>query len=174
MTTPSVSSKRRHGTSLRKKRKSSISPSTLADNDKIMCDVTKSAQSKRRIVSETPIDDPLAEETWRPKRNRFSYFQGEELRKLMEPKNLGRVFAQIENNSPRDHKLTNSLIDNPDVYMLPTTPFVVASYGKYVLYNIDYKTLSENESLSNFLVDYVCNMFASERKDIQIETIQTK
>lgn len=176
--TPNSNPKRKVTNSSKKKRNSTTPSSTLLDNDKIMANVRKSARSQRRIVNEPnpemQIDDPLAVETWKPKRMPFTYFQGNELRKLMSPRNLGKIFAKTENNDPRDRKLPNHLTDNPDVYMLTTTPFAVASYQNYVLYNMDFKTLSEAEKLSNFLIQFVCKMFASERKDIQIETAQTK
>lgn len=58
--------------------------------------------------------------------------------------------------------------------MLPTTNFAVAVFKKYVLYNVDYKTLSRDHRLSNFLMEFVAQMFAAERKDLQIETLKTK
>lgn len=158
--------------------------SHLLDNDKIVSNIRKSAQSRKRILvtndssnradPDMQIDDPLAEETWKPKRVKHCYFQGNAIRRLSSSNSLQSIFSETGKEEPSDRKLPNHLIDKPSMYILPTTPFAVASFNKYVLYNVDFKSLSQNESLSRFLIEFIGSMFESERKDIQIETLRAK
>lgn len=57
--------------------------------------------------------------------------------------------------------------------MVPRTTSAVAAFKKYVLYNSDYKSLSEGQQISNFLMEFIAQMFMAERKDIQIETLRS-
>lgn len=69
--------------------------------------------------------------------------------------------------------MKNGLFDNPDLYMGPTEPFIVARFKNITLANCDYKTLAEGVPLSFELVKFVSIVMADRRKDIQVETEKT-
>lgn len=66
--------------------------------------------------------------------------------------------------------MKNGLFDNPDLYMRPTDHFIVAAFKNVTLANFDYKTLTEGIPLSFASVQFITEMLANRRKDIQIET----
>lgn len=111
----------------------------------------KTINNYQSIIHDDTLIHAFAEETWKPKKVKHSYFQGNQMRNLASSKNLQKFFSQIDKEVTTDRRLPNNLTDNPNIYMLPTTPFAVASHKKYVLYSMDYQTLSDNQRLSNFL-----------------------
>lgn len=64
---------------------------------------------------DNPLDQPFTEESWRPKRPKHSYFQGNVIRQISSPTTRRLLFQQKKTNI-KNIKMKNCLFDNPDLY----------------------------------------------------------
>lgn len=119
------------------------------------------------------IGDPNATESWGPKRRKakpkHSYFQFNLLKRLDSPEVIKQIFEVKDNRVINAAKLSNNLIDDPNVYFRPNSAFVVACVDKFILSNTDYRSLLPNRQITRDCINFYLNVLPKRenRKDTQ-------
>ncbi len=91
------------------------------------------------------------------------------LKKLDSPEVIKQTFEVKDNRIINAAKLSNNLIDDPNVYFRPDSAFVVASVDKYILSNTDYRSLLPNRQITRECVNFYLKILPKRenRKDTQ-------